>query len=136
VKLSEKEISPHISRQPSREGREEILRLFSSETSMITDYLLLLSGVVEGDGGVIAQIEERYTITTTEELDGSPSFQPMTSQTPANWHRKTIKVSPARSPRQCQSTFLVPYCVVFFMLHGHSRPEEGLQLDDLAALDA
>jgi hypothetical protein len=62
------DVVPHISRQPTRVGLVETVRLFNSEFSMNTDYLLLLSGILEGHGGVIAQIEERYTITTTEEL--------------------------------------------------------------------
>lgn len=62
------DVVPHISRQPTRVGLVETVRLFTSEFSMNTDYLLLLSGILEGHGGVIAQIKERYTVTTTEEL--------------------------------------------------------------------
>lgn len=62
------DVVPHISRQPTRVGLVETVRLFNSEFSMNTDYLLLLSGILEGHAGVITQIEERYTITTTEEL--------------------------------------------------------------------
>ena len=64
----EEDVVPHISRQPTRVGLVETLRLFNSEFSMNTDYLLLLSGILGGHGGVITQIEERYTIATTEEL--------------------------------------------------------------------
>jgi len=52
----------------TRVGLVETVRLFTSEFSMNTDYLLMLSGILAGNGGVIAQIEERYTITATEEL--------------------------------------------------------------------
>lgn len=62
------DVVPHISRQPTRLGLVETVRLFTSEFSMNTDYLLLLSGILEGTGGVITQIEERYTITATDEL--------------------------------------------------------------------
>ena len=44
------------------------LRLYTSEYSMNTDYLLLLSGILAGDGGVSDQISERYTIASTEEV--------------------------------------------------------------------
>lgn len=62
------DVVPHISRQPTRVGVVETVRLFTSEYSMNTDYLLLLSGILEGNGGVLDQIAERYTITATEEL--------------------------------------------------------------------
>jgi hypothetical protein len=62
------DVVPHISRHPTRVGLVETVRLFTSEFSMNTDYLLMLSGILAGNGGVIAQIEERYTITATEEL--------------------------------------------------------------------
>jgi hypothetical protein len=61
-------VVPHIPREPTRVGVVETLRLFTSGFSMNTDYLLLLSGILQGDGGVIAQIEERYTIKATEGL--------------------------------------------------------------------
>jgi hypothetical protein len=62
------DVVPHISRRPTRLGLVETVRLFTSEFSMNTDYLLLLSGILQGNGGVIAQIEERYAISTTEEV--------------------------------------------------------------------
>ena len=62
------DVVPHISRQPTRVGVVETVRLFNSEYSMNTDYLLLLSGILGGNGGVLDQIAERYTITATEEL--------------------------------------------------------------------
>jgi hypothetical protein len=62
------DVVPHISRQPTRAGVVETVRLFNSEYSMNTDYLLLLSGILVGNGGVLDQIAERYTITATEEL--------------------------------------------------------------------
>ena len=62
------EVLPHIPRRPTRAGSVKTLRLFTSRHSMNTDYLLLLSGIVGGSGGVLDQIAERYTITTTEEL--------------------------------------------------------------------
>jgi len=64
----EEDVVPRISRQPTRVGLVETVRLFNSEFSMNTDYLLLLSGILDGNGGVITQIEEHYTIATTEEL--------------------------------------------------------------------
>ncbi|HTQ90296.1 MAG TPA: hypothetical protein VMK84_12470 [Streptosporangiaceae bacterium] len=62
------DVVPHISRQPTRVGVVDTVRLFNSEYSMNTDYLLLLSGILGGNGGVLDQIAERYTITATEEL--------------------------------------------------------------------
>jgi hypothetical protein len=62
------EVVPHISRRPTRVGVVETLRMFTSGHSMNTDYLLLLSGILGGHGGVLSQIAERYTISTTEEL--------------------------------------------------------------------
>lgn len=62
------DVVPHISQIPTRAGMVETVRLFSSGFSMNTDYLLLLSGILGGNGGVLDQIAERYTITTTEEL--------------------------------------------------------------------
>ena len=62
------EVLPHVSRRPTRAGSVESLRLFTSQHSMNTDYLLLLNGIVGGSGGVLDQIAERYTIRTTEEL--------------------------------------------------------------------
>jgi len=64
----EEDVVPHISRQPTRVGVVETVRLFTSESSMNTDYLLLLSGILEGNGGVLDQIAESYTITTAEGL--------------------------------------------------------------------
>lgn len=61
-------VVPRIPRQATRTGVVETLRLFNSEFSMNTDYLLLLSGILSGSGGVLNLIAERYTITTTEEL--------------------------------------------------------------------
>jgi len=62
------DVVPHISRQPTRVGIVETVRLFNSEYSMNTDYLLLLSGILGGNGGVLDLIAARYTITATEEL--------------------------------------------------------------------
>src|SRR6185437_4320467 len=62
------DVVPHISRQPTRVGVVETVRLFTSVFSMNTDYLLLLSGILEGNGGMLDQIAERYTITATDEL--------------------------------------------------------------------
>lgn len=62
------DVMAHISHTPTRVGIIESLRLFTSETSMNTDYLLLMTGLLGGDGGVLGQIAERYTITATEEL--------------------------------------------------------------------
>jgi hypothetical protein len=67
-KFFAEEVIPNISRRPTRLGEVATVRLFTSEFSMNTDYLLLLSGILEGNGGVIAQIEERYTIATAEEI--------------------------------------------------------------------
>jgi hypothetical protein len=62
------EVLPRISRTPTRTGLVETMRLFASGHSMNTDYLLLLSGILGGSGGVMDQIAERYTITATEDL--------------------------------------------------------------------
>jgi hypothetical protein len=62
------DVVPHISRQPTRVGVVDTVRLFNSEYSMNTDYLLLLSGILGGNGGVFDLVAERYTITATEEL--------------------------------------------------------------------
>jgi hypothetical protein len=62
------DVVPHISRQPTRVGVVETVRLFTSEFSMNTDYLLLLSGILAGNGGVLDQIAERYTIAAKEDL--------------------------------------------------------------------
>jgi hypothetical protein len=64
----EEDVVPYISRRPTRVGLVETVRLFSSELSMNTDYLLLLSGILNGNGGVVTKIKERYTITTIQEL--------------------------------------------------------------------
>jgi hypothetical protein len=62
------EVVPRIPRDPTRVGVVESLRLFTSEHSMNTDYLLLLSGILSGNGGVLDLIAERYTIAAAEEL--------------------------------------------------------------------
>jgi hypothetical protein len=62
------DVVPHISRQPTRVGVVEAVSLFYSGYTMNTDYLLSVSGVLGGNGGVVDQIAERYTITATEEL--------------------------------------------------------------------
>jgi hypothetical protein len=62
------ELVPRIPRNPTRAGVVESLRLFKSGHSMNTDYLLLVSGIVGGDGGVLDLIAERYTIGAAEEL--------------------------------------------------------------------
>jgi len=62
------DVVPHISRQPTRVGVVDTVRLFNSEYSMNTDYLLLLSGILGGNGGVLDLIAARYTITAAEEL--------------------------------------------------------------------
>ena len=64
----DQEVVPKISRRPTRVGVVETLRLYTSEYSMNTDYLLLLSGILSGDGGVSDQLSERYTIAATEEV--------------------------------------------------------------------
>lgn len=62
------EVVPRVSREPTRFGLVETLRMFTSEISMNSDYLLLLSGILGGNGGVLKLIEERYTIAAVEEL--------------------------------------------------------------------
>jgi hypothetical protein len=62
------DVVPHISQEPTRNGVVETVRLFTSDHSMNTDYLLLLSGILDGDGGVLDLIAERYTITAKDEL--------------------------------------------------------------------
>jgi hypothetical protein len=54
---------------------------------MDTDYLLLVSGIVRGSGGVLDLIAERYTISAAEELGISASL------------RLSRCVSPASKPR-------------------------------------
>ena len=46
----------------------ESVRLFNSEHSMNTDYLMMISGVLAGNGGVLEMVEQRYTIAAVEEL--------------------------------------------------------------------
>ena len=62
------ELLPRIPTKPTRVGLVETVRLFTSGHSMNTDFLLLLSGILSGSGGMVEQIAERYTITATEEL--------------------------------------------------------------------
>ena len=62
------DVVPNISQEPSRVGIVKTLRLFSSAHSMNTNYLLLLSGILSGTGGVLDQIGERYTVSSTEQL--------------------------------------------------------------------
>jgi hypothetical protein len=62
------DVVPHISRSSTRVGVVETVRLFSSGFSMNTDYLLLLSGILEGNGGVVDQITQSYTVTAAEEI--------------------------------------------------------------------
>jgi hypothetical protein len=64
----DEEVVPKISPHPTRVGVVETLRLYSSQHSMNTDYLLLLSGILSGHGGVLDQISERYTIAAMEEI--------------------------------------------------------------------
>ena len=53
---------------PTRVGLVESYAYSIRSFSMYADYLLLLSGILEGRRQVITQIEERYTIRTTEKL--------------------------------------------------------------------
>jgi hypothetical protein len=62
------EVVPRIPGDPTRLGVVESLRLFTSEFSMNTNYLLFLSGILGGNGGVFGLIAERYTIAEAEEL--------------------------------------------------------------------
>ncbi|HEY7483093.1 MAG TPA: hypothetical protein VH912_01405 [Streptosporangiaceae bacterium] len=62
------EVLPRIPRRPTRLGVVETLRLFTSEFSMNTDYLLMLSGILGGNGGVLELMRVRYTIAEAEEL--------------------------------------------------------------------
>jgi hypothetical protein len=62
------DVAPHISRSPTRVGVVESVRLFTSEHSMNTDYLMMISGVLSGNGGVVEMVERRYTIAAVEEL--------------------------------------------------------------------
>lgn len=62
------DIVPNIPRTPTRVGVVETARLFTSQHSMNTDYLLMLSGILHGSGGVLELIIERYTVTAAEEL--------------------------------------------------------------------
>jgi hypothetical protein len=69
-------VMAHISQTPTRVGVIESLRLFTSETSMNTDYLLLLTGLLAGDGGVLGLIAQRYMIKATEELGRFSELDP------------------------------------------------------------
>ena len=62
------DVAPHISLSPTRVGVVESVRLFNSEHSMNTDYLMMISGVLAGNGGVLEMVEQRYTIAAVEEL--------------------------------------------------------------------
>jgi hypothetical protein len=62
------ELVPRIPSGPSRVGVVDSLRLFKSGYSMNTDYLLFVSGIMSGNGGVLDLIAERYTISAVEEL--------------------------------------------------------------------
>jgi len=62
------DVAPHISLSPTRVGVVESVRLFNSEHSMNTDYLMMISGVLAGNGGVLEMGEQRYTIAAVEEL--------------------------------------------------------------------
>ena len=62
------DVAPHISLSPTRVGVVESVRLFNSEHSMNTDYLMMISGVLAGNGGVLEMVERRYTIAAVEEL--------------------------------------------------------------------
>ena len=62
------DVLPRIPRKPTAFGRVETVRLFTSNNSMVTDYLLLLSGILGSTGGVLDLILERYTISETTEL--------------------------------------------------------------------
>jgi hypothetical protein len=72
------ELVPRIPRNPTRLGVVESLRLFSSGHSMNTDYLLLLSGILGGNGGVLGLIAERYTISAAEELGRFSELETLT----------------------------------------------------------
>ena len=61
------DVAPHISLSPTRVGVVESVRLFNSEHSMNTDYLMMISGVLAGNGGVLEMVEQRYTIAAVEE---------------------------------------------------------------------
>ena len=62
------DVAPHISLSPTGVGVVESVRLFNSEHSMNTDYLMMISGVLSGNGGVLEMVEQRYTIAAVEEL--------------------------------------------------------------------
>ena len=62
------DVVPHISLSPTAFGAVETVRLFTSGHSMNTDYLLLLSGILDGNGGVVDQITQSYTVTAAQEI--------------------------------------------------------------------
>ena len=72
------ELVPRIPRDPTRLGVVESLRLFSSGHSMNTDYLLLVSGILGGNGGVLDLAAERYTIKAAEELGRFSELETLT----------------------------------------------------------
>jgi hypothetical protein len=81
------DVVPHIFQEPTRAGVVETVRLFTSNHSMNTDYLLLLSGILNGNGGVLDLIAERYTITVTDELGMFAEVATYDVAKPAGGHR-------------------------------------------------
>ena len=62
------DVVPHISLSPTRVGVVESVRFFMSEHSMNTDCLVMVSGVLSGNGGIVDLLQRRYTIGSVEEL--------------------------------------------------------------------
>lgn len=62
------DVAAHISLTPTRVGVVESVRFFTSGHSMNTDYLMMISGILGGNGGVLELVEQRYTIAAVEEL--------------------------------------------------------------------
>ena len=62
------DVVPHISLSPTRVGVVETVRFFMSGHSMNTDCLLMVSGVLSGNGGIVELVQRRYTIGSVDEL--------------------------------------------------------------------
>jgi hypothetical protein len=62
------EIVPNVPRTPTRVGVVETVRLFTSQHSMNTDYLMMVSGILSGSGGILDLISEQYIFAAAEEL--------------------------------------------------------------------
>jgi hypothetical protein len=57
------QVVPHIDRSPTAFGVIENIRIFKgNHTNTATDFWLFLGGLVGGNGGVVAQISQRFSL--------------------------------------------------------------------------